>query len=162
MTMSKQKKDDLFVPRAIGVAHTPFHDLDAIPKGPGTKHEAIGIIEVLPELETALTDIEGFSHLFIIWVFDRSEGFDLLDAPPGEETLHGLFTTRSPRRPNPIALTVVELLDRDGPRLRVFGVDMLDGTPILDIKPYTSSVPIEKIRRGWQGEFELRRREKST
>ena len=81
-----------------------------------------------------------------------------MGAPPGEERPHGVFATRSPRRPNPIALTVVELLRREGRMLRVHGVDMLDGTPILDIKPYMSSIPAESLRRGWLEEAERRRR----
>jgi tRNA (Thr-GGU) A37 N-methylase len=94
-------------------------------------------------------------------VFDRSQGFDLLGAPPGEEVPHGVFATRSPRRPNPSALTVVELLSRDGTSLHVHGVDMLDGTPILDIKPYMSSIPAETLRRGWLEDAERRRASKS-
>jgi tRNA (Thr-GGU) A37 N-methylase len=78
--------------------------------------------------------------------------------PLAEETPHGVFASRSPRRPNPIGLSVVELIGRDGPRLRVRGVDMLDGTPILDVKPYLSSVPAEKLRRGWVAEAEARRK----
>lgn len=140
----------LFTPIAIGHARTPFKELSEIPKGPGTQHVATGTIELLPEFEEGLTDIEGFSHLFIIWVFDRSEGWALLGSPPGETTPHGVFATRSPYRPNPIAQTVVELLGRDGAKLTVRGVDMLDGTPILDIKPYTS-IPAETLRLGWMG-----------
>ena len=139
----------LFTPIAIGHARTPFKDTSEIPKGPGTQHVATGTLEVLPEFAEGLTDIEGFSHLFVIWVFDRSEGYALLGAPPGEPVQHGVFATRSPYRPNPIALTVVELLGRDGAKLEVRGVDMLDGTPILDIKPYSSSIPEEKLKRGW-------------
>jgi tRNA-Thr(GGU) m(6)t(6)A37 methyltransferase TsaA len=139
----------LFTPRAIAHARTPFIDTKQVPKGPGTKHEADGVIDVLPEFAEGLKDIEGFSHLFIIWVFDRVEGYELLATPPGETTSHGVFATRSPQRPNPIALTVVELLGRDGAQLRVRGVDMLDGTPVLDIKPYMSSIPMEQLRRGW-------------
>ena len=141
----------LFVPQPIGYARTPFQNKSEIPKGPGTKHEADGTLEILPRFEEGLTDIEGFSHLYVLWVFDRAEGFELLGAPPGEATPHGVFATRSPRRPNPIALTVVELLRREGRLLRVHGVDMLDGTPILDIKPYLSSIPMESLRRGWLG-----------
>jgi len=139
----------LFTPRAIGYVRTPFAQTSEVPKGPGTKHVATGTLEILPEFEEGLKDIEGFSHLFVLWVFDRSEGYELLGAPPGETTPHGVFATRSPYRPNPIALTVVELLSRDGPKLEVRGVDMLDGTPILDIKPYMSSIPEEGLRRGW-------------
>jgi tRNA-Thr(GGU) m(6)t(6)A37 methyltransferase TsaA len=79
-------------------------------------------------------------------------------APPSDTRAHGVFSTRSPRRPNPIGLTVVELLGREGGSLRVRGVDMLDGTPILDIKPYLSSIPAETLRRGWLAEAETRKR----
>jgi tRNA-Thr(GGU) m(6)t(6)A37 methyltransferase TsaA len=78
--------------------------------------------------------------------------------PPADDRPHGVFATRSPRRPNPLALTVVELLRREGRVLSVRGVDMLDGTPVLDLKPYLSSVPAEKLRRGWLAEAEARRR----
>lgn len=146
----------MFTPRAIGFIHSPYSESKSIPKGLGTKHDAEGVLEILPEFEAGLTDIEGFSHLFVIWAFHRSEGYELLGSPPFDERPHGVFATRSPRRPNPIALTVVELLRRDGRLLHVRGVDMLDGTPILDIKPYMSSVPAEKLRRGWLAEAEER------
>lgn len=142
----------------IGYVRSPFRGTKEIPRGLGAKHDAEGVLEIREELEAGLTDIDGFSHLFVIWVFDRSEGFELLGTPPADNRSHGVFATRSPRRPNPIGLTVVELLDRDGPRLRVRGVDMLDGTPILDIKPYLSSVPMEKLRCGWLEEAEARTR----
>ena len=114
------------------------------------------MLELRPDLEAGLTDIEGFSHLFVLWVFHCVDGYDLTAHPPADDRPHGVFATRSPRRPNPIGLTVVELLGRDGPRLRVRGVDMLDGTPILDIKPYLFSVPAELVRRGWLAEAEQR------
>ena len=146
----------MFTPKAVGFIRSPYNDTQSIPKGLGARHDAEGVLEILPEFEDGLTDIEGFSHLFIIWAFDRSEGFELIGSPPFDERPHGVFATRSPRRPNPIALTVVELLNRDGRLLHVRGVDMLDGTPILDIKPYMSSVPAEKLRRGWLAEAEAR------
>jgi len=136
---------------------SPYKATREVPKGLGAKHEAEGVLEILPEFETGLTDIEGLSHLFVIWVFDRSEGFELMGTPPCDNRPHGVFATRSPYRPNPIGLTVVELLRRDGARLHVRGVDMLDGTPILDIKPYLSSVPPEKLRLGWLAEAEARK-----
>jgi tRNA-Thr(GGU) m(6)t(6)A37 methyltransferase TsaA len=141
----------------IGTARTPFAETKQIPKGLDARHEAEGVIEIVPELEPGLLDIEGFSHLYVIWMFHRAEGFDLVGTPPSDTRPHGVFATRSPRRPNPIALTVVELLRREGSRLFVRGVDMLDGTPILDIKPYLSSVPADQIRRGWLAEAEARR-----
>jgi tRNA-Thr(GGU) m(6)t(6)A37 methyltransferase TsaA len=147
----------MFSPRPIGYATTPYEQSSQIPKGFGAKHDAEGVLEILPEFEIGLTDIEGFSHLFVVWTFHRSEGFELLGTPPIDDRPHGVFATRSPRRPNPIALTVVELLRREGAKLHVRGVDMLSGTPILDIKPYLSSIPAEQLRRGWLAEAEARR-----
>ena len=150
-----------YVMRPIGFVHSPYRDTSEIPKGPGAEHRAEGALEFLPDLEGGLRDIEGFSHLFVLWVFDRSFGYELFSTVPlDQETPHGVFASRSPRRPNPIGLSVVELLGREGPLLRVRGVDMLDGTPILDIKPYLSGVPAEKLRRGWVTEAEERRTQK--
>jgi tRNA-Thr(GGU) m(6)t(6)A37 methyltransferase TsaA len=142
----------------IGVVRSPYTDKAQIPKGPGAQHEAEGTLEIRADLEAGLTDIEGFSHLYVIWIFDRAEGCDLLSSPPTDDRPHGVFATRAPRRPNPIGLTVVRLLRRDGPRLHVRGLDMLDGTPIVDLKPYLTSVPAEELRRGWMAEAENRRR----
>jgi tRNA (adenine37-N6)-methyltransferase len=147
----------MFTFRAIGVAHTPYTESAQIPKGPGARHDAEGFLDILPELEQGLLDIEGFSHLYVLWVFDRAGGYDLQATPPTDTRPHGVFATRSPRRPNPIALTVVRLLRREGFRLHVRGVDMLDNTPLLDIKPYLSNVPPEELRRGWLDEAEARR-----
>ena len=146
-----------FIVHPIGTVRSPYQDTKSIPKGLGAKHDAEGVLELLPKFAPGLADIEGFSHLFVLWVFDLSEGYDLFGKPPIDDRAHGVFATRSPRRPNPIGLTVVELLRRDGPRLHVRGVDMLDGTPILDIKPYLSSIPDEKLRRGWLAEAEARK-----
>ena len=151
----------MFSMQPIGYVRSPYSSTRDVPKGLGAKHEAEGVLEIRAEFEAGLTDIEGFSHLFVIWAFDRAEGFELLGTPPSDNRPHGVFATRSPRRPNPIGLTVVELLGRDGPRLRVRGIDMLDGTPILDIKPYLSSVPPERLRRGWLAEAEARADKKS-
>jgi len=148
-----------YVMRPIGFVHSPYRDTSEIPKGPGAEHRAEGSLELRPELEGGLRDVEGFSHLFVLWVFDRSEGYELVSTVPlDQETPHGVFASRSPRRPNPIGLSVVELLGREGPLLRVRGVDMLDGTPILDIKPYLSGIPPEKVRRGWVAQAEVLRK----
>lgn len=148
----------MFSPRPIGFVRSPYTETKQIPKGFGAKHDAEGILEISPEFEAGLKDIEGFSHLFVIWVFDRSEGYELSGIPPIDDRPHGVFSTRSPRRPNPIGLTVVELLGRDGPRLQVRGLDMLNGTPILDLKPYLSNIPAESLRRGWMADAEARRK----
>ena len=155
--VSKGKRNpDVIAMQPIGYVRSPYKETREIPKGLGAKHEAEGILEIKPEFEVGLTDIEGFSHLFVIWVFDRAVGFELIGTPPSDNREHGVFATRSPRRPNPIGLTVVELQRREGSRLHVQGVDMLDGTSILDIKPYLSNVPPEKLRRGWLAEVEAR------
>jgi tRNA-Thr(GGU) m(6)t(6)A37 methyltransferase TsaA len=146
----------LYSMHAIGHVRSPYSETKDIPKGLGAQHEAEGVLEILPEFAAGLADIEGFSHLYVLWLFDRAQGFELTASPPSDNRTHGVFATRSPRRPNAIGLTVVELLRRDGPRLHVRGVDMLEGTPILDIKPYLSSIPAEKLRRGWLAEAEAR------
>jgi len=149
----------MFSFQPIGHVHSPYKTAQEVPKGLGAKHDAEGILEILPQFALGLTDIEGFSHLIVLWVFDRLKAEDrleLLGTPPADNRPHGVFATRSPRRPNPIGFTVVELLRRDGRSLQVRGVDMLEGTPILDLKPYLSSIPIEKLRRGWLAEAEAR------
>jgi tRNA-Thr(GGU) m(6)t(6)A37 methyltransferase TsaA len=147
----------MFTPQPIGFVRSPFKDAAEIPKGLGAKHLAEGALEILPAFEPGLKDIESYSHLIVLWAFDRSDGFDLLVTPPTDDCPHGVFTTRSPRRPNPIGLTIVELLGRENGSLHVRGVDMLDGTPILDIKPYLSNIPAETLRRGWLAEAEARK-----
>jgi tRNA (adenine37-N6)-methyltransferase len=146
----------MFSPEPIGYIRSPYQNTGQVPKGLGAQHAAEGILDILPQYEAGLTDIEGFSHLIVLWVFDRAGGFELLGTPPSDNRPHGVFATRSPRRPNPIGFTVVELLRRDGSRLHVRGVDMLDGTPILDLKPYLSNIPADKLRRGWLQEAEER------
>jgi tRNA-Thr(GGU) m(6)t(6)A37 methyltransferase TsaA len=148
----------MFTFQPIGFVKSPFKETSSIPRGLGAKHDAEGVLELLREFEPGLMDIEGFSHLYVLWAFDRSDGFDLIAHPPTDEKRpHGVFATRSPRRPNPIALSTVELLGRSGPSLHVRGVDMLDGTPILDIKPYLSSIAPERLKRGWLAEAEARK-----
>lgn len=149
----------MFSPQPIGYARTPYTNTKQIPKGLNAEHNAEGVLEILAQFEAGLTDIEGFSHLFVLWMFGRSEGFDLVSTPPCDNSRpHGVFATRSPRRPNPIGLTVVQLQSRERNLLQVRGVDMLDSTPILDIKPYMSSIPPETLRRGWLAEAEARAR----
>ena len=142
----------MFEMRPVGFVRSPYAETAQVPKGCGARHDAEGFIEVLPEFEEGLLDVEGFSHLFVIWVFDRAGGFELVGVPPTDTRPHGVFATRSPRRPNPLGLTVVRLLGREGRRLRVAGLDMLDGTPVLDLKPYLSSIPEGELKRGWLDE----------
>ncbi|HEX3555942.1 MAG TPA: tRNA (N6-threonylcarbamoyladenosine(37)-N6)-methyltransferase TrmO [Thermoanaerobaculia bacterium] len=147
-----------FTFRPIGIVHSPYTATHEIPKGLGAEHREAGTIEIFPEYEAGLQDVEGFSHLYVLWVFDRAGTLPetWMGTPPADDRPHGVFATRSPRRPNPLALTVVELLRREGRTLHVRGVDMLDGTPVLDLKPYLSNVPAEKLRRGWLAQAEAR------
>jgi tRNA-Thr(GGU) m(6)t(6)A37 methyltransferase TsaA len=146
----------MYTVEPIGFVRSPYTDAKDVPKGPDARHEAEGTLEVLPAFEAGLRDIEGFSHLYVVWLFHQVEGYDLTATPPTDDRSHGVFATRSPYRPNRIGLTVVRLLGRDGSTLRVRGVDMLDGSPILDIKPYLSNVPEETLRRGWLDDAEAR------
>ncbi len=142
----------------IGFIRSSYTGREQIPKGLGAEHKAEGVLEILPEFVAGLQDIEGFSHLFIIWIFDKSEEVHLVGTPPSDDRPHGVFATRSPYRPNPIGLTVVELVRREGNNLHLRGIDMLDGTPVVDIKPYLSSVAPEQLKRGWLAEAEQRGR----
>src|SRR5215472_5400149 len=94
----------MFTFTPIGFIESPYRESTEIPKGLAAKHDAEGLLKVLPEFEPGLVDIEGFSHLFVLWVFDRSTGFDLTACPPSDNRIHGVFATRSPRRPNPMGL----------------------------------------------------------
>src|SRR6478672_7107698 len=150
MVGEMEVRSPMFTSQPIGFINSPYKETSAIPKGLGAQHQADGVLQILPEFEAGLTDIEGFSHLIVIWEFDRApklelRGDELLGTPPSDNRPHGVFATRSPRRPNPIGLTIVELIRREGSRLHVRGVDMLDGTPILDLKPYLSNIPAQKL-----------------
>jgi tRNA-Thr(GGU) m(6)t(6)A37 methyltransferase TsaA len=149
---------DEWTMRPIGHIRSSYTDTKQVPKGLGTVHTMEGKLEVLPQFEEGLQDIEGFSHLYIVWIFHKAQGGNLISRPPTDDRPHGVFSTRSPRRPNPIGLTRVELIRKEGCFLHLRGVDMLDGTPVLDIKPYTSGIDTDQLRRGWLEEAEKRNR----
>jgi len=119
----------------IGIIHSPFTEKEHTPIQP-VRSTAIGSVEVFPEYAQGLTDIEQISHIILLYVFHRSEGYSLLVKPFLDDQLHGLFATRYPKRPNQIGLSIVRLLSRQDNILDIEGVDVLDGTPLLDIKPY--------------------------
>jgi len=133
----------------IGIVRTPFKCKKDTPVQP-FRSKAIGRIEVFKKYKDGLSDIDGFSHLILIYRFHKSRGHCLKVKPFLDDQLHGLFATRYPRRPNQIGLTVVELLKRETNILFVKGIDVLVGTPLLDIKPYVPDFePKGKIRIGW-------------
>jgi tRNA-Thr(GGU) m(6)t(6)A37 methyltransferase TsaA len=121
----------------IGTIRTPFATKDDTPIQGAFRPQSEGVLEVLPEFAAGLADIDGFTHLIVLYLFDRMTAEVEMSRMTflGDEP-HGLWATRHPARPNPIGLTVVRLLARDGARLTVSGIDVLDGTPLLDIKPY--------------------------
>jgi tRNA-Thr(GGU) m(6)t(6)A37 methyltransferase TsaA len=137
------------VMKPIGLLHSPFTDKQQTPIQP-TRSQASGWAEVYPEFAQGLQDIEGFSHIILLYVFHQSDSYSLLVKPFLDDTQHGLFTTRYPRRPNPIGISIVRLLRRRGNLLDLGEVDMLDGTPLLDIKPYVPDFDVRKqARTGW-------------
>lgn len=139
--------------KPIGLVHSPFKkkkDIETKKYADSEGFEsAEGELEIFKEFERGLKDTEGFSHLVVIFAFHKSRGFELHTQPYLDHNLRGVFATRSPFRPNPIGMTVVKLLERKGNILRVSGVDMLEGTPILDIKPYTTRDQRSPLRLGW-------------
>ena len=135
--------------KPIGVIHTPYRDKKEIPCQ-GYKSDKTGEVEVFSEFEEALKDLEGFSHIHLIYWFHEIAGYEPLVKPFLDEQRHGLFATRHYNRPNPIGISIVELIERAGNILRVRQVDMLDGTPLLDIKPYVPQFDQRiNVRIGW-------------
>jgi len=133
----------------IGIIHSPFKNKEDTPIQP-FKSKAIGKVEVFKRYQKGLQDIEGFSHLILVYRFHKSRGFKLLVKPFLDDELRGLFTTRAPRRPNQIGISVVRLLKRKNNIFTVKGIDVLDNTPLLDIKPYVPEFATKtKVRIGW-------------
>jgi tRNA-Thr(GGU) m(6)t(6)A37 methyltransferase TsaA len=120
----------------IGEFRTPFKSVDKIPRILGEAPTAEGSIQIDPAYEEGLLDIERFTHLIVIFAFHKSASKPLRVTPPGQQHQRGVFATRSPHRPNAIGVLTVELIRREGTTLFVRGIDVLEGTPVLDIKPY--------------------------
>lgn len=134
----------------IGTIHTPFSKREGTPIQPRRSSGAKGTIELLPEFADGLKDLDGFSHLILLYHLHLSEGFDLHPTPFLDDMPRGLFATRAPRRPNPIGLSVVQLMSVEGCRLSIRDVDIIDGTPLLDIKPFIPDFEAgTDIRIGW-------------
>jgi len=135
--------------KPIGIIHSSYKNRGKAPYQ-GYRSEKISEIEVFKEFEEGLKDIEGFSHIVVIFWFHKSRGYHLLVRTPWDDVLHGLFATRSPYRPCPLGLTIVELAAREENILKVKGLDAIDGTPLLDIKPYISSTDEKSVAKlGW-------------
>ena len=140
--------DIIFQP--IGTISTPFKEPRGTPIQPRAARGAPGTVQVFPEYLEGLQDLEGFSHIFLIYHFHLSRDFTLKVKPFLDEEMRGVFATRAPSRPNPIGVSLVRLERVQGDRLEVLDVDMVDGTPLLDIKPYVPEFDAQvEVRTGW-------------
>lgn len=148
--------------RPIGVVRSPFKEPADLPPPafapPRFFERSTGEIEIFPEFEPGLEGLEGFSHIIVIFHFHRSGAAKFKVVPPGESKPRGVFATRSPHRPNPLGLSILRLLGRRGRVLDVSGLDLIDGTPVLDIKPYTRRDRKSRIRTVWLQEPRRSRR----
>lgn len=147
--------ETLIIYRPIGVVHSEHVAAEKTPIQPAYAKGCKGRVELFPEFVEGLSDVEGFSHIYLVYHLDRAEPAKLKVKPLLQDRERGVFSTRSPRRPNPIGLSIVELVRREGNILHVDGADILDGTPLLDIKPYTARFDrIETTRNGWQDDID--------
>ncbi len=141
---------DEFVYKPIGIIHSPFKTLDGMPIQPLGAKSVAGTVEVEPKYESGLKDLDGFSHIILIYHFHKSEGFSLRVVPFLDHEPRGLFATRAPKRPNPIGLSVVRLKMVRGNILEIENVDILNRTPLLDIKPFVPDFDVfENTQTGW-------------
>ena len=136
--------------KPIGIIHTPFTEPEGMPIQPKGAIGIRGTIELFDEYHEGLKDLDGFSHIILLYHFHRSHGFNLQVVPFMDSELRGLFATRAPRRPNPIGISVVQLDKIENGVLHIQNVDIMDGTPLLDIKPYVPEFDSpQNIRTGW-------------
>lgn len=141
----------------VGMIHTPFDSLEGMPIQPSEASDIQGTVVLKPEYEKGLTDIDGFSHIILLFWLHKSKGYNLMVKPFLDDKKRGLFSTRAPRRPNPIGLSTVQLLKREGPVLTVKGIDILNNTPLIDIKPYVPKFDIKEVTRsGWLEKNQLK------
>ena len=134
----------------IGTIHTPFRQLEGMPIQPAGAAGVKGTVEVFEKFRAGLKDLDGFSHIILLYIFHRSQGFKLEVVPFMDTQPRGLFATRAPKRPNPIGLSTVQLDRIENGNLHVRNADILDGTPLLDIKPYVPEFDdYARIRTGW-------------
>ncbi len=135
----------------IGVVRSPFTTREDMPIQPSGARGVSGSIELKEEFVEGLKDLDGFSHLYLLYHFHQSQGFSLTVTPFLDKTPRGLFATRAPKRPNPIGLSVVRMDRIEGSVIHILDVDVLDGTPLLDLKPYVPKFDAPKVdvRSGW-------------
>ena len=144
----------------IGVIHTPFQEVEGIPIQPSGALGIKGTVEVFRQYSAGLKDLDGFSHIILVYHFHLSKGYALEVRPFMEEKTHGIFAVRAPARPNPIGISLVRLVGIEDRILRIEDVDVVDGTPLLDIKPYVPDFDQREVERiGWLSEKSKHARE---
>ncbi|MBN2298657.1 MAG: tRNA (N6-threonylcarbamoyladenosine(37)-N6)-methyltransferase TrmO [Deltaproteobacteria bacterium] len=136
--------------KKIGIIHTPYDTIEGMPIQPSGAIGVRGTIELLPDYTEALVDLDGFSHIILLYHFHKSLTFSLSVVPFLDDKAHGVFATRAPKRPNQIGLSIVELERVEDNIVHIINVDILDNTPLLDIKPYVKEFDYyEPSRSGW-------------
>ena len=141
---------DKVIYKTIGVIHSGFKEPKGTPIQPEGARDSGGTVEVFQEYAEGLKDIEGFSHIILLYHFHLSRKGSLKVKPFMEDQLHGVFATRAPARPNPVGISIVRLVNVEGNVLHIQDVDIIDGTPLLDIKPYVPEFDIREVERtGW-------------
>jgi tRNA-Thr(GGU) m(6)t(6)A37 methyltransferase TsaA len=149
--------------KPIGVIYSPFKDLKDMPIQPAGAQGVEGRVEIFPEFTAGLKDVDGFSHLALLYHFHLSDGFSLEVKPFLDDQLRGVFATRAPRRPNAIGFSVVRLVRVDGNILHIEDVDIVDGTPLLDIKPFVPDFDNRESERiGWLSKKAVEARKKRS
>ena len=134
----------------IGIIHTPFKTVENIPIQPAAGAGFEGWIEIFNEYKEGLSDLDGFSHIYLIFYLHKSISYKLKVIPFLDTVERGIFSTRSPARPNPVGLSIVEIISIKENIIRIKGIDILDGTPLVDIKPYVPDFEITtNIKKGW-------------
>jgi tRNA-Thr(GGU) m(6)t(6)A37 methyltransferase TsaA len=145
---------ELFTLKSIGIIHTPFKDRKGMPIQPAGGKGVEGHIDLYEEYQEGLKDLDGFSHIILVYLFHQSHEYELHVKPFLDHQLRGVFSTRAPKRPNPIGLSVVRLEKIEQTRLFIKNLDILDGTPLLDIKPYVPEFDAAtKVSIGWLSSY---------
>ena len=147
--MDSYKKSESFVMEQIGIIHSPYKTKSETPIQP-IYSSTIGKVEIFSDYLEGLIDLQEFSHIYLLYVFDRSLKYQLQVKPFKDNQLHGLFSTRHPNRPNPIGISIVQIIEISGCMIIVEGIDVLDKTPLLDIKPYIPDFDVRSdTKTGW-------------
>jgi len=142
--------EESIIYQPIGIIYTPFSSLQDMPIQPSSARNLRGELVLHPQFTAGLTDLDGFSHIYLIYHFHKTNGYELIVKPFLDDQPHGVFATRAPKRPNPIGMSIMQLISIEENVLTLENVDILSGTPILDIKPYVPAFDKhDHVKVGW-------------